>query len=310
MKLSHLNGLRALEATLRNGTFSAASEELGVTVAAIGQQIRGLEDYLGVKLFDRRPTGVLPTAAAREVAEQLTLGFGQIEDALDRLGAVRQAGKLRLATFKWFHEDWLTERMPRFYERHGQVEVTFDLGDRFVDLVRGEADMGIRVAAKFGSELAREQLFEGGYLPVCTPQFAREHDLSEATRDLTGVPLFRYSPTAGDPAIVGWPELLERHGIARDDTEPANRVAGVRAALSGLGLVLCGLVSSFDELRAGRLVAPLGPRLYTVYTFHYTLVWSAGRSLTPAMRGFRDWILTERDVFLAEASELVGLKLR
>ena len=51
MKLSHLNGLRALEAALRTGTFSAAADELGVTVAAIGQQLRGLEDYLGLRLL-------------------------------------------------------------------------------------------------------------------------------------------------------------------------------------------------------------------------------------------------------------------
>lgn len=309
MKVTHLNGLRALEATLRNGTFTAAAEELGVTVAAIGQQIRGLEDYLGVKLFERRPSGAVPTEAARRVAEQLTVGFGQIDAALGDLGAVRTAGKLRVATFKWFHEDWLTERMPRFYDGNAEVEVTFDLGDRFVDLVRGDADMGIRVAPSIGPELKREHLFQGGFLPVCTPDFARTHGLGEATDDLTGVPLFRYSPTGGDPAIVGWPELLECHGLRRDDPEPPNRVAGTRAALSGLGLVLCGLVSSFDELAAGRLVAPLGPRLYTSYTHPYTLVWSGSRSLTPAMRRFRDWMLDERATFLADASRVVGVTL-
>ena len=310
MKVTHLNGLRALEATLRNGTFSAAGEELGVTVAAIGQQIRSLEDYLGVKLFDRLPTGVQPTEAAMEVAEELIRGFGQIEGALDRLQAVRRAEKLRIATFKWFHEDWLTERMPRFYERHEQVDVTFDLGDRFVDLVRGEADMAIRIAPKHGPELKLEHLFDGGYLPVCTPEFAAEHNLTEATNDLTGVPLFRYSPTAGDPAIVGWAELLKSHRVRFEGEGPPDRVAGVRAATSGIGLVLCGLVSSFDELRAGRLVSPLGPRLYTSYTQPYTLVWSAARSLTPAMRDFRKWILEEREEFLSVATDLVGIKLK
>ena len=309
MKLSHLNGLRALEATLRNGTFSSASEELGVTVAAIGQQIRGLEDYLGVKLFDRLPSGAEPTNAAREVAEQLTLGFGQIEDALGRLGAVRRAEKLRVATFKWFHEDWLTERMPRFYDAHGQVEVSFDLGDRFVDLVRGEAEMAIRVAPKIGPELSRMHLFDGGFLPVCSPDFAQRYGLDETTCDLTGVPLFRYSPTAADPAIVGWTELLVRHGIDRRDQEPPKRLAGVRAAISGQGLVLCGLVSSFDDLKCGRLVAPLGSRLYTSYTHPYSLVWSASRSLTPAMRSFRNWMQSEREVFLTEASQIVGVEL-
>lgn len=309
MKLTHLNGLRALEATLRNSTFTAASEEMGVTVAAIGQQIRGLEDYLGVKLFDRHPSGAVPTDAACEVAAQLTIGFGQIEDALAQLAAVRRASRLRVATFKWFHEDWLTDRMPGFYAAHPDVDVEFDLGDRFVDLVRGDADIAVRVGASGGSELKREHLFMGGYLPLCTTDFAMKYGLDHTTEDLTGVPLFTYAPTSGDPAIVGWPELLKRHRIRRDDLTPANRVAGIGAALAGHGLVLCGLVSSFADIRAGRLVAPLGPRLYTRYSFPYCLVWSAGRSLNPAMRAFRDWIHAERREFLKEAAEVIGIVL-
>lgn len=309
MKLTHLNGLRALESTLRNGTFSAAADELGVSVAAIGQQIRGLEDYLGVKLFDRQPSGAVPTDAAREIAAQLTIGFGQIGDALGQLGAVRRAAKLRVATFKWFHEDWLTDRIPGFYRIAPQVEVEFELSDRFVDLVGGEADIAVRVGPSGGAELKREPLFMGGFMPLCTPDFARAHGLSDTTTDLTDVPLFRYAPTSGDPAIVGWKELFERHGLRKTDPEPLNRVAGVRAALSGQGLVLCGLASSFAEIKAGRLVAPLGSRLYTSYSYPYSLVWSAGRSMTPAMRSFRDWIMAERQTFLAEASALLGVEL-
>lgn len=309
MKLSHLNGLRALEATLRNGTFSAASAELGVTVAAIGQQIRGLEDYLGVKLFDRHPSGARPTGAALRIARQLTVGFSQIDDALSQLGAVRDAAKLRVSTFKWFHEDWLTERMPAFYDIAPETEVEFDLGERYVDLIAGEADMAIRIAPRIEPGLAHEHIFDGGFLPVCTPDFARAHNLHPATRDLTGVPLFRFSPTAGDPAIVGWDALLERHAIRRDDPGPPNRVGGVRVALSGQGLVLSSLLNTLPDLRTGRLVAPLGPRLFTRYTHGYKLVWSAGRSLTPPMRRFRDWMRAERRDFLAEASALVGLDL-
>lgn len=309
MKLSHLNGLRALEATLRNGTFSAAAEELGVTVAAIGQQIRGLEEYLAIKLFDRLPSGAVPTEAARAVASQLTVGFAQIEDALGTLAAPRRAEKLRIATFKWFHEDWLTDRMPGFYGNCSEVEVAFDLSDRFVDLVRGEADMAVRVGNSGGAELRREHLFFGGYMPLCTPEFAARHGLDESSTDLTGVPLMRFAPTSGDPVIVGWQELMKLRGLTHRDPAPPDRIAGVKAATSGQGLVLCGLVSSFSALRSGQLVAPLGRRLYTPYSQAYTLVWSTGRSLTPAMRSFRDWILGQSSSFLLEASEVVGLEL-
>ena len=46
MRVTHLNGLKALEVTLRTGSFRAAADELGVTAAAVGQQIRTLENFL------------------------------------------------------------------------------------------------------------------------------------------------------------------------------------------------------------------------------------------------------------------------
>ncbi len=309
MKLSHLNGLRALETTLRRGSFTAAADEMGVSVAAVGQQIRGLEDYLGVKLFDRRPSGAVATDDARRVAATLTVGFGHIEDALRRLAAVHDAARLRVATFKWFHEDWLTERMPAFHARHPAVSVDFLLGDRLADLVGGEADMAIRIVAEVGPEFATAHLFDGGFLPVCTPDFARAHGLGTDTGDLSGVPLLRFATTSGDPAIVHWDTLIARHGLLRAAGDAPERVGGTRAALAGHGLLLCGLMSSFADLRAGRLVAPLGPRLYTPYSIPYRLVWPAGRSLTPAMRGFRDWLLAECAAFLRAASEIVGIDL-
>ena len=65
MRLAHLNGLKALEATLRLGSLTGAAKDLGVTPAAVGQQIRTLELYLGVALF-RRTRRAAPRYRPRE----------------------------------------------------------------------------------------------------------------------------------------------------------------------------------------------------------------------------------------------------
>lgn len=84
MRTSHLSALRALEAALRTGSFRMAADDLGVTTAAVGQQIRLLEEYVGCKLFVRKPSGALPTKAAIGVATELTAGFGSISTVLKR----------------------------------------------------------------------------------------------------------------------------------------------------------------------------------------------------------------------------------
>lgn len=309
MKLSHLNGLRALEATLRRGTFTAAAEELGVTVAAIGQQIRGLEAYLDVKLFDRLPAGAKPTPEALAVATRLTVSFTKIDEVFGELGLQRNAGRLRIASSHSMLNDWIAPRMPSFHGRHAGIAVSYDIGEEYVDLFSGDADMAVRFSPKPGPEFSFEPLFRGCCMPVCTPAFADRYSLGPMTRDLTGVPLFQLHDITTDLAWVDWSALMKTHAMTKSDPGPVQQVSGYRTALSGEGLVLCGLTESFEDLAAQRLAAPLGPAFVNQLTYGYRLVWPAGKTLTRPMRNFRDWILVERDTFLEQASDLLGVPL-
>jgi len=310
MKLSHLNGLRALEATLRNGTFTAAADELGVTVAAIGQQIRGLEAYLGTMLFERLPSGARPTQEALSVATRLTVGFTQIDDAFGDLARTRKSGKLRIAMSHFMLDDWLAERMPDFHRLFPGIEVSYAVSESYVDLLNSDVDMAIRFSPEPGPEYDFDHLHHGGFVPLCTPEFAAANGLDPRTDDLTGVALYQFHDVTTDPAWVGWPELLARHSISKNDPGPVQQISGYRVALAGEGLVLVGLTESFNDLKDGRLVAPLGPEFVNQFSFGYRLVWPSGRTLTRAMRDFRTWVLAERDVFIREASQLLGVKLR
>jgi LysR family glycine cleavage system transcriptional activator len=309
MKLSHLNGLRALEATLRNGTFTAAAEELGVTVAAIGQQIRGLEEYLDIKLFDRLPSGAKPTEDALAVATRLTVGFTQIEEAFKELGSNHQSERLKITMSHFMLDDWLAERMPDFHARNPEIEVSYDIGEGYVDLLNSDVDLAIRFSPEPGPEFAFENLHTGCFMPICTPDFAARFKLTPQTKDLTGVPLFQFHDVTSDPSWVGWNVLLKRHSLRNADPGPVQKISGYRVALSGEGLVLCGLTESFNDLKDGRLVAPLGPNYVTEFAFGYRLVWPAGRSVTRPMQKFIKWVLEEREKFLAQASELLGVQL-
>ena len=82
-KLPPLNSMRAFEAAARCLSFTKAAEELFVTPAAISQQVRQLEDYLGVTLFHRMTRAVKLTAEARAVLPLMTEGFDNLASAID-----------------------------------------------------------------------------------------------------------------------------------------------------------------------------------------------------------------------------------
>ena len=309
MKLSYLNGLRALEACLRCGSFTAAADEIGVTVAAVGQQIRGLEDYLGVRLFDRKPSGVVPTEAALKVASRLTNGFTQIGEAMEELRTDGQTNKLKISLSHYILDDFLARRLPSLHSIAPEVELTYDTREEFVDLHNSDVDMAIRFSPEPGPEFQFVPLFKGCFMPVCTPEFAEKHRLSPDTRDLTGVPLFQLHDVTSDPEWVDWQEILKRHNIKKNDPGPVHMMSGYRVVLSGEGLLLTGLTESFSDLAEGRVIAPLGPNLVTHLSYGYRLGWPAGRRLTRPMKLFHDWLLDECDTYLKEASEILGLEL-
>lgn len=308
MKLSHLNGMRALEATLRNGTFTKAAEELGVTVAAVGQHIRVLEEYLSLKLFDRLPSGVRPTREAKAIAGRLTGGFTQIESALSELRGPDGTQRIRVTLSHYVLDEWLSSSMPRLRERAPDLTVNFHCGEELVDLFGGEYDMAIRFSPEPGPDYDFIPLHRGYFMPVCTPEFAGRHDLAPEVRDLTGVPLYRLLDQTSDPAWKGWKEILEEKGIRKDDFS-VEQLTGRGTAYSGGGLVLLGLTESFAGLVEGRLVAPLGPSFVYAFSYGYRLVWPEGRELTRPLRVFRDFMEAERELYLAAASRALGVEL-
>ena len=183
MKTSHLNGLRALEATLRTGNFRTAADELGVTPAAVGQQVRGLEDYLGRTLFMRAPAGVSPTDHANSVAGKLTSSFVVISDVLDQLRDRRPSNRLALTMTQSLAEKWLTRRLAKFYALDVQVDLRIDTTSRLVDLFTDEFDLAIRYGPPAPEDHEDTPLFEEYVLPVCSPDFAARNDLSRNRSD-------------------------------------------------------------------------------------------------------------------------------
>ena len=82
-----LNALRVFDAAARHLSFTRAADELAVTPAAVGQQIRALEELLGVVLFRRTSKGLELTEEAAAGLEPLRSGFLQFEDAVQAMQA-------------------------------------------------------------------------------------------------------------------------------------------------------------------------------------------------------------------------------
>jgi len=116
MKRTHLplNGLRVLDAAARHLSFTKAADELAVTPAAVGQQIRALEEMLGVVLFRRTPKGLELTDEAANGLDALRAGFLQFEESVRAMQAGQSSNALTIAAPRDFTAKWLAARLATF----------------------------------------------------------------------------------------------------------------------------------------------------------------------------------------------------
>lgn len=147
MKRTHLplNALRVFDAAARHLSFTRAADELAVTPAAVGQQIRALEDLLGVVLFRRTPKGLELTDEASAGLEALRTGFLHFEDAVQAMQAGQSSHVYTIAAPRDFFAAWLAPRLAEF--RAANPEVRYSLvNDENADFTEANLDLAVRWA--------------------------------------------------------------------------------------------------------------------------------------------------------------------
>lgn len=245
-----LNALRAFEAAARLGGFSRAAEELCVTPGAVAQQVKLLEDWAGVALFDRQAQGVMLNDMGRQVLPLATRAFDQIAATVQELRAVASPNRLHIAALPAVAQLWLSPRLPGLRRALPDLEISVTAMEQPPNLERDPFDMTLF----FGDPAESEAIAEDEILPVCAPALAGE--LADVA-DLVGVNCLSDSAWSQD-----WPLWLQQVAGAE-----APMVRGpvfslyalaVQEAINGAGVLIGHRCLIERELREGRLVAPLG----------------------------------------------------
>ncbi len=145
MKRTHLplNGLRVLDAAARHLSFTRAADELAVTPAAVGQQIRALEDMLGVVMFRRTPKGLELTDEASAGLDALRSGFLQFEDAVRAMQSGQSSHRLTIAAPRDFTQKWLNERLSGFAVENPDTSFALVAADDEIDFTEANLDVAI-----------------------------------------------------------------------------------------------------------------------------------------------------------------------
>ncbi|MET3515116.1 LysR family glycine cleavage system transcriptional activator [Pseudacidovorax sp. 1753] len=286
--LPPLNPLKAFEAAGRLQSVSRAADELAVTPAAVSRQIRTLEEFLAVSLFERVPGGVrLTPAGARYLAE-----VGPLLAALREATNVVMGGSYRRRVLKirspaTFAVRWLIPRLAGFHSRHPSIDVQVATSSAPLDFERETIDAGIQLGDGDWAGLRTERLMPNVLVPVVSPGYAATHAL-QAPRDLAHQTLLHSMARPDD-----WARWLKAAGAA--DVNPyrgmkyETSLLAYQAALEGHGVAIAQQALVEKELACGALVTAFDHAL-DCGAFTYYFAVPAARSESTALRAFRTWL--------------------
>ena len=298
-RLPPLASLRAFEAAARHLSFTRAAEDLSVTPGAISQQVRQLEDWLGVQLFRRMPKGVLLTDAGQLYGSELREVFARLVLASDRVRRHAASPILTISMVPSLATRWLIPRLGAFRARHPEIDLRLEVNSAPTDFTREAVDAGIRQGRGPGwPGLHADPLFPNILFPVCSPRLLEEAPPLRGPRDLARLPLLHEDPwidAEGRSQELTWTEWLAAVGAPEVDATRGPHFSqtqmSLRAALAGQGVALANAVLAGEDLRAGRLVRALPQEVDA--GSGYWFVCPEGGLARPRLAAFRGWLLEE-----------------
>lgn len=291
----HLNALRAFEAAARLLSFAAAGEELHVTPSAISQQIRTLEDYLGIALFHRSAGGITLTAEAIEAYPDIRDGLAHLAAGLGKMRPAWRDAIVTLSVPTSFAAKWLLPRLERFRAAHPGLDLRLDTSDRLADYAVDGIDIGVRYGRGAYAGMTCERLLAEEVFPVCSPQLLAGGSGRLTLEQLSRQTLIHDTTIDFDPTFPTWPAWFSARGIREI---PAGRslqfnstVLATQAAIDAQGVALGRGVVVAADLSAGRLIRPFDGAEPANCAYH--VLYLPGTLERPKVRAVRDWLFAE-----------------
>jgi LysR family transcriptional regulator, glycine cleavage system transcriptional activator len=248
-----LETLRAFEAAARTGSFSSAAERLNVTHGAISRQIAKLENWLGLRLFDRGARGVALTPEGQRLFLRTSEAFAVIADTSDRWREPRGPATVRLSSIPSVSGLWLIPRLARLEGSDGPapLRIVLHVDHLQANLEDEGMDLAIRCGRGNAAGRVSLQLFEEWCFPIASPEMAKKVGTGEPAR-LLDFPLIHDSDASGWRAWFGAQGM--DHSPRPQDRRFEDYNLVLDAAAHGLGIALARPPLTENLLLAGRIV--------------------------------------------------------
>jgi DNA-binding transcriptional LysR family regulator len=274
----------------KHRNFRRAGLDLGLSASALSHALRGLEERLGVRLFNRTSRSVTLTAAGEALQAAIQAPFAEIRQALDVVNRFRDApmGRLRLSVPNDAADHLVAPILSTFVERYPDVELEVSVSNRMIDVIEGGYDAGIRYGGTVPEDMIAQRLSADiRWIVVGAPAYLERFGEPAHPNDLLSHRCIRIR--IGDDSIYRWE--FERGDEQLAIAAPGSLIVddgrlGVAAAMDGAGLMYAADTMVREELGSGALRTVLDDWVAVGGGYH--IYYSSRRQVPTALRLFID----------------------
>jgi LysR family glycine cleavage system transcriptional activator len=295
LSLPPLNALRAFEAAARSGSYVAAAEELGVSPAAVSQQVKNLEEFLGKELFRRYNNRIVLTDAGLTIYSGATEALQAISAFTEQVVSGRARSRLVISALPSIAERWMAPRLAAYCAAKPNFRFELRSEEDIVDFARNEIDLRFSYGVNLYPEMVTLPLLRDEVLPIASPAYLARNPRA-ATDLLDSVPDDDLIHTNWGPTFVShptWQTWFSETGPRRPDETRGFRVGKSALALDlareGIGVALGQRMMAASDLESGRLVI-LDNRPIPV-GHQYCLVYPHSKGKKAGLVDLVDWLV-------------------
>ncbi|KEA62270.1 Transcriptional regulator, LysR family [Marinobacterium lacunae] len=303
-----LNGMIYFESVARNGRVARAAEELNVSPSAVSQQIKLLEELLGISLFRREKRQLSLTAEGEQLYLAATSAFGILHNARQLISRHRESHQLIIRVTPSFAIRWLSPKLADFIQKNPEWDLRVDASPDPSNFEREVVDLDIRYGHSSLAGLHCEEVVSDYILPICSPAY-RDELRRSCSSPLEMLQKIRLIDSV--KAVMQWDNWLARHRVTRNNKDAALRFdrssMAIQQAINGVGVVLESTTLTYDELRSGMLV-PLAPEMGAIRFPAYRIVCPSRHRSRKLVQVFIGWILQQAEIHENNISALLSDK--
>lgn len=176
-----IDGMRTVVAVIETGSFTAASERLGISKSLTSKYVNRVEEQLGVKLFHRTTRKLSVNQSGQEYylhSQQILAKFDQLHHQLHSDNK-EASGPLRVTASQGFAEELLSPLLPEFHARYPNVQIDIIVTNQKLDLVEHAIDIAFRASELEDSSFKYRKVMSLQSSVYAAPELAKQysHDI-------------------------------------------------------------------------------------------------------------------------------------